>query len=52
VDVPMMDPYARTPYAWTGEGFDALCVLATLWLVWPPRRRRDPASTAAERAAA
>ncbi len=41
VEVPMMDPDALTLYGWTGEGFNGLCVLGTLWLVWPFRRRRD-----------
>jgi len=36
-----MDADELTLYGWTGEGFDGLCVLGTLWLVWPFRRRRD-----------
>lgn len=38
VDVPMMDPTSRTLYGLTGEGFDALCVLGVVAMLW--RRRR------------
>lgn len=48
VDVPMMDAEDLTLYGWTGELFDGLCVLGTLWLVWPRRRSRVPAAAAAK----
>jgi apolipoprotein N-acyltransferase len=38
VDVPMMDPTARTPYGLTGELFDGLCVLGVVAMMW--RRRK------------
>jgi apolipoprotein N-acyltransferase len=44
VEVPMMDADELTLYGWTGEGFNGLCVLGTLWLVWPRRRSRVPAT--------
>lgn len=41
VDVPMMDPTSRTLYGLTDEGFDALCVLGVVAMLW--RRRKHAA---------